>query len=237
MRARLLFAPLTALTLLGSTAFAQPAAPAAKPAEPAKPAATTPAATTPAAKPGATTPAATGSGQVRRDPNGQTGISPYMEQVKKGEDAYVARDFPGAVAAFQEAIKMEPQKMLAFYRIGEAQLAAGNVGEAEAQWQAALTKTGSDDLRAKVYFVLADLRERQQKWADAKEAWNAYANYLQANPKALGYAATSVERIKQIDRRVKDEKDYGEVKVRIQKRQEERLKEAEENAKKDTKNR
>jgi tetratricopeptide (TPR) repeat protein len=218
MRARLLFAPLTALTLIGSTAFAQPAAPAAKPADPAKPGATTP-------------------GQPRRDPKGQTGISPYMEQIKKGEDAYVARDFTGAVAAFQEAIKIDVQKMLGYYRIGEAQLAAGNIAEAEAQWQSALTKTGSDDLKAKVYFVLADLRERQQKWAEAKEAWTAYSNFLQANPKALGYAATTVERIKQIDRRVKDEKDYGEVKERIKRRQDEQIKEAEANAKKDTKNR
>jgi tetratricopeptide (TPR) repeat protein len=218
MRARLLFAPLTALTLIGSTAFAQPAAPAAKPADPAKPGATAP-------------------GQPRRDPKGQTGISPYMEQIKKGEDAYVARDFTGAVAAFQEAIKLDVQKMLAYYRIGEAQLAAGNIAEAEAQWQSALTKSGSDDLKAKVYFVLADLRERQQKWAEAKEAWTAYSNFLQANPKALGYAATTVERIKQIDRRVKDEKDYGEVKERIKRRQDEQIKEAEANAKKDTKNR
>lgn len=224
MRARLLFAPLTALTLLGSTALAQPAAP--KPAEPGKPAA-----------PGATAPGATAPDKIRRDPNGQTGISPYMEQIKKGEDAYIARDFTGAVAAFQEAIKIDVQKALAYYRIGEAQLAAGNMAEAEAQWQSALTKTGSDDLRAKVYFCLADLRERQQKWAEAKEAWNAYSNFLQSNPKALGYAATAIERIKQIDRRVKDEKDYGEVKARIKRRQEEQIKEAEEKAKKDTKNR
>jgi hypothetical protein len=105
------------------------------------------------AKAGATTPGATTPGQPRRDPKGQTGISPYMEQIKKGEDAFVARDFTGAVAAFQEAIKLDVQKMLGYYRIGEAQLAAGNVAEAEAQWQSALTKTGSDDLRAKVYFV------------------------------------------------------------------------------------
>jgi tetratricopeptide (TPR) repeat protein len=229
MRARPLFASLTALTLIGGTALAQPAAPAAKPAAPAAPAAAKP------ADPKA--PAATAPGQPRRDPNGQTGISPYMEQIKKGEDAYVARDFPGAVAAFQEAIKLDTQKMLGYYRIGEAQLAAGNMAEAEAQWQSALTKTGSDDLRAKVYFVLADLRERQQKWAEAKDAWNAYSNYLQANPKALGYAATAVDRIKMVDRRVKDEKDYGEVRERIKRRETERLKEAEENAKKDTKNR
>lgn len=160
-----------------------------------------------------------------------------MEALKKGEDAYVARDFASAVAAFTDAIKLDTARMIGYYRIGEAQLAVGNVAEAQSQWQSALTKTGSDDLKAKVYFVLADLAERQGKWQEAKDAWTAYTNFLQANAKALGYAATAVERQKMIDRRVKDEKDYGEVKVRIQKRQEERLKEAEDNAKKDTKNR
>src|SRR5262245_29758281 len=104
MRARLLFASLTAtaLTISGSAALAQ------QPAAPAAPAASKPPAGGTAAAP------ATGP---RRDPNGQTGISPYMEQIKKGEDAYVARDFPGAVAAFQEAIKLDVQKMLGYYRM------------------------------------------------------------------------------------------------------------------------
>ncbi len=172
----------------------------------------------------------------RRDPAGITGISPYMEAVKKGEDAYVARDFKGAIAAFQEAIKLDIQNALAYYRMGEAQLADGNLAEAEAQWQSAMSRTGSLDLKAKIHFVLADLKERQGKWQEAKDAWNAYQTFLQNNPKALGYAASAIERIKQIDRRVKDEKDYGEVKARTKKREEEKIKEAEENAKKDTKN-
>ena len=48
-----------------------------------------------------------------------------------------------------------------------------------------------------------------------------------------GYAATAEDRIKRIDQRIKDEKDYGAVKERIKARETERLKEAEENAKKD----
>lgn len=190
----------------------------------------------PAAAPGKDAKDAKAPPGPRRDPEGIRGISPYMEAIKKGEDAYVARDFQGAVAAFQEAIKLDVQKMLGYYRIGEAQLALNNMVEAEAQWQSALTRTGPDDLKAKVLFVLADLRERQGKLVEAKEAWNAYSTFLTANPKALGYPATAVERQKMIDRRMKDEKDYGEVKERTKRREAEKLKEAEENAKKDTKN-
>jgi tetratricopeptide (TPR) repeat protein len=235
MRARFALTSLSAAALLfGATAaIAQPAAPAPAPAP--APAKDAPAKTAPAKDAKDTGKAGATSGP-RRDPDGIRGISPYMEAIKKGEDAYVARDFQGAVSAFQEAIKLDVQKMIGYYRIGEAQLALNNIPEAEAQWQNALTKTGPDDLKAKVYFVLADLRERQMKWQEAKDAWTAYANFLTSNPKALGYPATGVERQKMIDRRVKDEKDYGEVKERIKKREAERIKEAEENAKKDTKN-
>lgn len=231
MRVRFTVASLSAAALLlgATSALAQPA-PTPAPA----PAKDTPKAAAPAKDAGK---AGAAPAEPRRDPEGLRGISPYMEAIKKGEVAYVARDFSGAVTAFQDAIKLDVQKMLGYYRIGEAQLALNNLTEAEAQWQSALTKTGSDDLKSKVLFVLADLRERQGKWQEAKEAWTAYTAFLQSNPKALGYPVTAAERQKMIDRRVKDEKDFGEVRERIKRREAEKIKEAEENAKKDTKNR
>jgi hypothetical protein len=75
-----------------------------------------------------------------KDPQGKAGISPYMELINKGEAAFGARDFPGAVVHFQEAAKLDAQKMLAFYRLGEAQLAAGKPEEADAIWTTGLTK-------------------------------------------------------------------------------------------------
>ncbi|XXX75652.1 tetratricopeptide repeat protein [Sorangium sp. So ce134] len=160
-----------------------------------------------------------------------------MEQILKGQASFVARDIPGAISAFQEAIKQDPSKMLGFYRLGEAMLESGNAAEAETAWTTALGKKGSEELQAKVLFCLADLRERQKNWQAAREAWGAYGAYLTSNPKAGGYPATATERQKQIDRRVKDEKDYAAVKERIVQREAERQKEAEENAKKDKLNR
>ena len=169
-----------------------------------------------------------------KDPENKKGISPYMEAIKKGEDSFVARDFPSAVTAFQDAIKLDSSKMLGFYRLGEAQLAAGKPEEAEAVWNVALNKEGPADLKAKVFFVLADLRERQRKLDAGKEAWGKYAQFLKDQAAdAKGYPGTPEERQKVIDRRAKDEKDYAAVKERIIKRQAEREKEAEENAKKD----
>jgi tetratricopeptide (TPR) repeat protein len=191
---------------------------------------------------GAVTAAADPSGaaaknEPRKDPDGKRGISPYAEFIAKGEAAFVARDLPGAVSAFQDAIKADTEKMLGFYRLGEAQLAVGKQDEAEIAWQSALSKKGTEDLNAKVLFLLADLRERQGKWQAAKDAWDAYTAYLQNHPKAVGYAGSAAERKKQADRRIKDEADYATVKTRIAKRQAEKEAEAIENAKKDTRNR
>jgi hypothetical protein len=182
--------------------------------------------------------------EIRRDPENKKGISPYMELVVKGQAAYVARDLPGAIAAFQDAIKTKPDEMLAFYRLGEAEQESGHLDDADKAWEAALSKRctqgqgcergkGADDLKAKVMFNIAFLRERQQKWAAAKDAWQAYAAFLQGNSKIHGYPATAEDRIKMIDRRVQLEADYGKVKERIAARIAEKEKEAAENAKKD----
>jgi tetratricopeptide (TPR) repeat protein len=181
-------------------------------------------------------------GSIRRDPENRKGISPYMELVNKGEAAFIARDVPGAISIFQDAIKMKPDEMLAFYRLGEAMQDSGKLDDADKAWEAALSKMCSqgcdrhntpDSMKAKVLFVIAGLRERQGKWAAAKEAWQAYSAFLQGNPKVLGYPATAADRIKQIDRRVQLELDYGKVKERIAARIAEKEREAAENAKKD----
>jgi predicted Zn-dependent protease len=174
---------------------------------------------------------------ARKDPEGKTGISPYMEAVAKGERAFVAKDMEGARAAFQEAVKLDTDKMLGFYRLGESMLQAGKLDDAEATWQTALGKKGTEELNARLLMVLADLKERTRKWQPAKDGWAAYAAFLQNHPKTFGFPATAIERQKVIDKRVKDEADFSEVKTRIAKRQVEKEAEVVENAKKDKLNR
>lgn len=238
MRPRLAFAafPALVLVLLAGAALAdQPGASASAGGSSAPPAAATAKPAAAPAKPAAAAPSV--PKQVLKDPENKRGISPYMEAVVRGQRAFVARDIPGAVTAFQDAIKIDTEQALAFYRLGEAQLESGKPDEAEIAWNNALKKPGSEDQHAKVLFAIADLHERQKKWASAKEAWSAYAAYLQAHAKVIGYPAVSIERTKVIDRHVKDEIDYAAVKERIAKRQAEREAEAIENAKKDKLNR
>jgi len=175
--------------------------------------------------------------EIRRDPENKKGISPYMELIVKGDAAFVARDIPGATTAFQDAIKSDPDQMLGFYRLGEAEIEQNKLDDAEKTFEAGLSKRGNDELKGKLLFAIADLKERQKKWPSAKDAWGSYAAFLQGSTKTKGYPATATERMKQADRRLKDEVDYGKVRERITKRLAEKEAEAAENAKKDKLNR
>jgi tetratricopeptide (TPR) repeat protein len=152
------------------------------------------------------------------DPKAKGG-SPYNPKIVKGQTAYAAKDYQGAIAAFKDAIAADANDALAFYFLGEAQLAAGSMAEADSSYAKALSLVGAkDDLHAKVLFVIADLRERQGKWPDAKKAWDDYTQFLSAHPTAKGYATTATERNKVIDTHVDLEAKYSEVKKRIEQR-------------------
>jgi len=163
-------------------------------------------------------PADTTKGAVNAVPLGKGKVL-YSAKVLKGHAAYVARDFQGAIAAYKDAIKDDANDAFAHYFLGEAQIAAGNMAEADASFASGLRVVASkDDLHAKLLFVIADLRERQGKWPDAKKAWDEYAQFLSSHPNAKGFAATATERNKVVDTHVDLETKYAAVKQRIEQR-------------------
>jgi tetratricopeptide (TPR) repeat protein len=150
------------------------------------------------------------------DPANHTHISKFMETCVQGNAKFASRDFPGAIDSYRKAIQLQPTNPLGHYLLGEAQSASGNLTEAEASW------TNADNLgdkdpptKTKLLFVLADLKERQKKWDDAKAGWQRYAQYVAAHPDAGGSAATSDARIKAIDDMLKQDKAYDIVRQRI----------------------
>ena len=169
---------------------------------------------------------------VRRDPKGVKGISPFWEAVKKGDSAFIARDFDGAIAAYKDAIAAEPQNALGHYRAGEAQIAKGDLKEAATAFAAGLRFVGTDDpLKAKLEFALADAGERQKAYDDATAKWTDYETFTTATPVAKGCPATGTERKKVIETWKKVSADSVDVKARIEKR----LKEADEAVRKSSK--
>jgi len=175
--------------------------------------------------------AAAPQGGPRKDPKGIKGISPFWESIKKGDDAVAARDLDGAKAAYQEAIRSEPQNAMGHYRLGEVELMRGSFPDAESAWQAALRFVGENaSLKAKILFVLADVKERQRSWEEETNGWNAYEAHAKAAPTAKTYPQTPPDRKKRIAEWKQLEIDYGAVKERIKARLEEANKKAAEDA-------
>lgn len=166
---------------------------------------------------------------VRRDPQGIKGISPFMEAILKGDRAYVARDFEGAIAAYRDAIQLEPQNALGHYRFGGAELAKGDQRAAEAAFVNGLRFTAKDGtLKAKLIFALADLRERQKNNDEAIARWKDYSKNVEEQREAITYPATASERITRNEGWKQLQADSAAVKERIDKR----LKEAEDASRK-----
>lgn len=173
--------------------------------------------------------ATVGSDGVRRDPKGIKGISPYMEQIAKGDRAYVARDFDGAIQSYREAIKMDPEKALGHSRVASAQFAKGDQKEAEAALVNGLRFVGKDGtLKAKLIFALADLRERQKNNDEAIGRWKEYSKNAEEMKEAITYPASATERVARNEAWKKNVAESEEVKTRIAKR----LKEADEASRK-----
>jgi len=143
-------------------------------------------------------------------------VSKFTDAVMRGNAKFASRDFPGAVSVYREAIQAEPQNPYGHYLLGEAQSALGNLTEAEASWTQA-DNVGDKDpsTKTKALFCLADLKERQKKWDEAKTAWERYKEYVSAHASAGGNVASADARLLAIDTAQKQDKAYDIVRQRI----------------------
>jgi tetratricopeptide (TPR) repeat protein len=142
----------------------------------------------------------------------------YTGLCSEGNAKYALRDFPAAIAHYHAAIELDPKNPLGHYLLGEAQLAAGNVADAEASWNRASLESGERDpaMRSRVLFVIADLKERQWKWDDAKAAWQVYLDWASRFPNAAAYPASARSRQQVIDAMLRQDKSYEVVRRRIE---------------------
>jgi TolA-binding protein len=166
-------------------------------------------------------PAGTASGAAapRADAKSKVATSPAAAAIAKGQAAYLARDYPGAVRAYLEATQRDPADVTAYYFLGEAQLASGSTAEADASFTTGMRYAGGkDEWRAKLLFAIADLRERQGKWGDAKKTWEEYGQFVSTHPNIKGYAASATERVKVVDTRAELDTKYAPVRQRIEQR-------------------
>jgi tetratricopeptide (TPR) repeat protein len=155
--------------------------------------------------------------EKKHDPQNQTALSEFMELCLQGNAKFVAKDVNAAIELYKRAIAQSPKNGLGHYLLGEAQLASGNLAEAEASWKTAEQTTDDRNatLRGRVLFVLADVKERQKKWDEAKAAWQAYGEYAAKHVDAGASPQTSTSRGQAIEDMLKQDKLYEVVRQRI----------------------
>jgi tetratricopeptide (TPR) repeat protein len=159
-----------------------------------------------------------GAARKKTADSAKTNDRAYQDACSEGNAKYASRDFDGAIASYRKAIEMFPHKPLGHYLLGEAQLAANNLTEAEASWGRALLEASEQDptLRARILFVTADLKERQKKWDEAKAAWQVYIDWSNRFADAGVFPGSGTARIQAIDAMLKQDKAYEVVRQRIE---------------------
>lgn len=161
----------------------------------------------------------TGGAAPRAEAKPKVAASPAAAAIARGHAAFMARDYPGAISAYQEATQRDSADVAAHYFLGEAQLAGGSTAEADASFATGMRYAGGkDEWRAKLLFAIADLRERQGKWSDAKKAWDEYGAFVSTHPNIKGFAATATERVKVVEVRADLDTKYAPVRQRIEQR-------------------
>ncbi len=141
----------------------------------------------------------------------------YASTCARGNASYAAHDFEGAIALYRHAMDIDPKSALAPYLLGEAQLAAGHVAEADATWTLAAqgSREKSSAPYGRVLFVLADVKERQRKWEDAKAAWQAYLDWTNQAPDGGAFPGTARSRLQAIAVKLDQDKAEEPVRERI----------------------
>jgi hypothetical protein len=158
-----------------------------------------------------------GKPAVSTSASAATGRAAFIDAINQGSVKYVAKDIPVAIDFFRKATQLEPQNPLGYYLLGEAFLGSGSLPDAEAAWLQGeqVASSGPPSVQAKLLFVLADLRERQGRWADSKVAWKRYADFAAQNGDAGVFPESAARRIRDTEAMQKQNKDYAIVRKRI----------------------
>jgi hypothetical protein len=175
-----------------------------------------------------------GKAEIRRDPKGIKGISPYNEELAKGRKAFQNKNYDGAITAFKQAIQVQGERMDAYLLMAQAQLAKNAIDDAVKAAEDGRSKPGTEPIQAKMIFFRAEAAERKantepgkdnapgspldaiaQKWTQVKSVWTEYSGFVEGRDKVQGYKASSDDRAQKTDARAKRDKDFAAVRKRV----------------------
>jgi TolA-binding protein len=137
--------------------------------------------------------------------------------IQRGNQAFLARDFDTALAAYREAAMSTPPLPIAHYFIGAAQRAKGSFDEAIESFRTAARLAGDGDagLKAKALFNVAMTLENKQDLASARDAWLEYKTWCTTHASIAGFPQVADERVAVIDAIRELDRVYADVRTRI----------------------
>ncbi len=141
----------------------------------------------------------------------------FLDALKDGTTKYQAKDVAGAIESFRKATEAEPRNPLGYYFLAEGHLVNSDLAQAESALLHAsqVSDEGTPGTKAKIFFLLADLRERQHRWDDAKAAWDQYGQLAARFVEAAAFPQVAKERIAAIEAMQAQDKAYEIVRKRI----------------------
>ncbi len=149
------------------------------------------------------------------------GAGPTFDgKIAEGHALYLAGDFEGAIAKYEEAKDVEPGRGDTYYFIACAlSKVEGKTGEAVSVFKTAATIAGSKDenLHGKALFAAAAVLEASGDLDAAGTAWNEYLQYANAHAEATVFPAIAQQRIDVIVKKKKLDTEYSAVKEKMTK--------------------
>jgi tetratricopeptide (TPR) repeat protein len=141
----------------------------------------------------------------------------YGGKLTEGNRHYVAGNFPGALAAYEEAKAMKPGDALSYYFIGCVQTKLVNHDDAIMSFRTAATIAGEKNAghHGRALFMIAVVEEKRGKIEAAREAWVAYKGFVQTHKDVPGFVASADARLKAYDKKQELNQKYEIVRERI----------------------
>ena len=99
--------------------------------------------------------------------------------VNRGVDLYNSRKFVDSEVSFKKGLEKSPDNFQANFDLGDSYYKEGKYEDALRSYDAALSKAGSDQSKAKVYHNIGNALLKDQK---IKESIDAYTQALKLNP-------------------------------------------------------
>lgn len=169
---------------------------------------------TDAGKPALASPASTAPATDAAAP---AALATAGSKLASGHALYLQGDFPGALAAYEEAKELAPGSAHVYYFIGCAQARLNRYDDALVTWRTATTIAGAKDenTAGKALFQIAVTEEQRSRFDAAKDAWTAYQGFAQTHAKALTFVSSAKARLEALDKRAKLNEEYAPVREKI----------------------